>query len=119
MGIDLVKTERVKTWDQSTILDKYFSSVEQELISSVQGARRNELMAGRFAVKEAVLKAFRLGINMGVHLNEIETQMAEDGAPVLVFKGKAKEYVYSMGIEDCSVSISHDAGLTTAVVILV
>jgi len=76
------------------------------------------MIAGRFAVKEAVLKAFRLGINNGIELDEIETRMAEDGSPVLVFRGKAKAYVQSMGIQDYSVSISHDAGLTTAVVIL-
>ena len=118
IGVDLVKNERVKKWDKSTLLDTLFSSAEKDLILSVQGTRRIEIIAGRFAVKEAVLKAFQLGVKNGIELNEIETLMAENGSPVLVLRGKAKEYLHSMGIQGYAVSISHDAGMTTAVVVL-
>lgn len=119
VGIDLVKTERMLKWDKPSFLNRYFSPAEKKLIDTFQGPRRNEVMAGRFAVKEAVLKALRLGIGSEIPLYEIETLIAEDGSPVLVLRGKAREYLHSLGIQKHAVSISHEGGFTTAVVVFI
>lgn len=119
VGIDLIQNERVLKWDNPSLMGNVFSPAEKALIGSFQGSRRNEVIAGRFAVKEAVLKALRLGIGSEIALTEIETLMEEDGSPALIFCGKAQEYLHSMGIQEHAVSISHDGGFTTAVVVLI
>ena len=70
--------------------------------------------AGRFAVKEAVLKALRTGWSSGVHWQDVEVQNEGSGAPHVVLSGGAERRAKEMGITRMHVSISHAGGYAIA-----
>ena len=70
--------------------------------------------AGRFAAKEALVKA--LGAPEGIHWRDIE--VASGGAPRLATSGRAAEAMAARGARGVHVSLSHDGGLAVAAVVL-
>lgn len=73
-------------------------------------------LAGRFAAKEALTKA--CGGMPGVGWHEVEVRRVATGRPRIDLKGKALALVASLGANRWHVSITHDAGVAAAVVIL-
>jgi holo-[acyl-carrier protein] synthase len=73
--------------------------------------------AARFAAKEAAYKALGTGISMGVRWKDVEV-VRSDGPPRLIFSGKAKEFADRLGADAFHVSLTHDADLAMAVVVL-
>jgi holo-[acyl-carrier protein] synthase len=71
--------------------------------------------AARFAAKEAALKA--LGAPAGVRWTDLEVVRAE-GAPSLLLEGRAAEVARGLGVARVHVTITHDAGVSAAAVIL-
>lgn len=72
-------------------------------------------LAGRFAAKEALLKA--LGATDGVSWHEMRVIPDIEGNPDLVVSGRAAEIVAERGIASLHVSMSHDAGVAIAFVV--
>lgn len=70
--------------------------------------------AGRFAVKEAVMKVLGTGWAQGVRWVDIETLRERGEAPRLVLHGKSAEIARARGIERIHITITHDAGLAMA-----
>jgi holo-[acyl-carrier protein] synthase len=77
---------------------------------------RSTALAGRFAAKEAALKA--LGGGRGVSWHELEVLAEPSRVPALRLSGTAARLAADLGVERTLVSISHDAGVAAAVVIL-
>lgn len=78
--------------------------------------------AGRFAVKEASMKALGIGMSgSGIDhaFQEIETLPGRSGKPVLSFKGWVEKMSRKRRIKQLTVSISHSADHAVASVILV
>jgi phosphopantetheine--protein transferase-like protein len=92
-----------------------FSYAPEEMASAenLSGDRRLEFLAGRFAAKEAVLKALGKGLLQDIALHEICVAKAEDGSPVVRFLGRAAELVRS----PVTLSIAHKKNVVTAVAI--
>ena len=63
--------------------------------------------AGRFAVKEAVLKAIRTGMIKGLSWHDIEVEIGPLGEPSVRLSGGAARRAEGMGITAVHVSISH------------
>ena len=63
--------------------------------------------AGRWAAKEAVLKALGTGWRRGISWRDIEVRNAPSGAPSIVVRGGAREVFDQMGISRIHISISH------------
>jgi holo-[acyl-carrier protein] synthase len=82
--------------------------------------RRNaaESFAARFAAKEAAAKALGTGIGFGVTWREIEVGREPAGRPLLLLHGRAAEIAQAMGMRHCSLSITHTATQSMALVIL-
>ncbi len=98
IGIDIVKIDRVSLED--AFLEKVLTDKERELLNRYANERRKkELVAGRFAVKEAYYKATK-----DRNYLKISVLKKEDGSP------------YIEDHEDLDVSISHDAGIAIAIV---
>lgn len=72
-------------------------------------------LAGRFAAKEAMLKA--LGATDGIGWHDIEVVSDAEGNPDLALSGRAAEIAASRGIATLHVSMSHDAGVAIAFVV--
>jgi holo-[acyl-carrier protein] synthase len=73
-------------------------------------------LAGRFAVKEAFAKALDGAPGVGWH--EVEVRRSVTGRPWLELTGNARKLASQRGASRWHVSISHDAGIAAAVVVL-
>ncbi|MBI5575745.1 MAG: holo-ACP synthase [Deltaproteobacteria bacterium] len=119
IGVDIVDIERV-----SRLLKKYgerfvrrvFTEAEAEYAD--RGPRRAERLAGRFAVKEAVMKAFGTGRSQGILWRDVETVRGRMGKPEVILHGKAFNYLKILNGKNLHVSITHDGGKAVAFVIV-
>ncbi|MFA5503682.1 MAG: holo-ACP synthase [Bacilli bacterium] len=101
IGIDLVEIKRI------TLTDKFIAHVLSPQEIEVFSARKDQMqfIAGRFAAKEAFLKAQQKGL-FSIPLNQIEVLNNSDGSPYIVCRGTRYE----------NVSISHERDYAVAVV---
>ncbi len=119
-GIDLVENNRMEEmlekWGEA-FKKKVFLKKEQDYCDSKAAPFRH--YAARFAVKEAVSKAF--GTGMGPHIGwlDIETVRNEEtGAPSVQLVGKANNLADKMGVSNIIVSLSHTRDNAVAHVLL-
>ncbi|MCT4605429.1 MAG: holo-ACP synthase [Marinisporobacter sp.] len=108
IGVDIIEIEKVKLLiKKEHYIDKVFTKEEIELVKGYSERRSVESLAGRFAVKEAVVKALGTGFDQGILLTDIETLKDEKGKPVLFLYNKAKKRAQELSISTLCVSISH------------
>ena len=120
LGLDLVEVDRieaaVRRWGD-TFLDRLF--VEGELRRQrAHPAAFAQHVAGRFAAKEAAMKALGTGIR-GVAFREIEVRRDPSGKPSLRFEGRARRRAEALGVEDSELTITHTDRTAAAAVVLV
>lgn len=114
-GIDLVEiasTERLLSVPGSHHLTRCFT--EQEQVAAGVGFERSAKLSGRFAAKEAVMKALGTGFGDGVGFLEIEVSTLPSGQPAIKLHGKAQARAAKLGITKWSISTSHEAGFAIA-----
>jgi holo-[acyl-carrier protein] synthase len=89
IGVDIIEIERVaEAVSRRRFRERIFSADERAYCESGGSLRRiAERYAGRFAAKEAILKA--LGTGMRLPLREVETLSSDSGAPVARLSGAA------------------------------
>ncbi len=104
--VDLARFERALTRTPG-LRARLFTEGERELPL--------RSLAGRFAAKEALLKA--LGQTDGVRWHDMAVVAGDDGDPDFALAGRAAEIAAARGIARIHVSMSHDAGIATAFVI--
>lgn len=75
-------------------------------------------LAGRFAVKEAFVKALGTGFRLGITLKQVCVHRLPSGAPELKLTEKALETAKGLGVIRIHVSISHEVENAVAMVIL-
>jgi holo-[acyl-carrier protein] synthase len=73
-------------------------------------------LAARFAAKEALAKA--LGAPIGLAWHDVEVVSADSGRPSLSMSGTVAEACDALGVTSTHLSLSHDAGIASAVVVL-
>jgi len=107
IGIDVVDIERFKLSLDRTpgLLEKLFTDNER--------AKSLQSLAARFAAKEALAKALNAGKGLSWH--EAEIINLESGKPAFLFRGEIAEIVDGAVVH---VSLSHDAGIASAMVIV-
>jgi holo-[acyl-carrier protein] synthase len=118
VGIDLVSVESVRE-AISTHAERYLHRVytERELADcAAPDGVDPERLAARFAAKEAAVKVLRPG-EVGMPLSAIEVRRSAEGAVGLELTGTAAELAREKGLDELALSISHDGGYATAVVI--
>jgi holo-[acyl-carrier protein] synthase len=119
IGIDLEEVERIRlVIDRhgNRFLHKVYTQTE---IDYVEGkANRYERYTGRFAAKEAAMKALGTGWNHGVSWKDIEVANCSDGCPSLNLSGGALERAKKMGYGKLHVSMSHTRRMAVAEVII-
>lgn len=72
-------------------------------------------LAGRFAAKEALVKAF--GGSLGMHWHDVRVSKDDQGKPEINLFDATANLAEAKGISKLHLSISHDAGMATAFVI--
>ena len=78
---------------------------------------RVERYAGRYAAKEAAMKALGTGWSKGVRWIDIEVTRAPGSRPTIILHGAARERAERMGMRQISLSITHTGNLAFAEVI--
>ena len=95
---------------------RIYSDSERAYCDARPRSRANHY-AGRFAVKEAVMKALGTGWRSGVRWVDIETTREPGQAPRLALHGRTKERARERGITRWHITITHDADLAAAFVV--
>ncbi|MBB1485424.1 holo-ACP synthase [Oceanospirillum sediminis] len=88
-----------------------------ELVRFGQHAQPAAFLAKRFAAKEAAAKAIGTGIG-AISWQDLEIRSLPSGAPELILLGAAAERYQQYDHLVCHLSISDDAGLAQAFVVL-
>lgn len=118
-GIDLVEINRmekiIKKWGNNFIF-RIFTAAEKKYCEKRKGGKYQSY-AGKFAGKEALLKALGLGLRE-VSWKEIEISNDELGQPIINTSGKLKDIASKKGVCKYFISISHSKEHAIAQVIL-
>jgi len=115
--VDVVEFGRLLSDSAQMFLDRYFTPAE--LAAAGNGAERTQRLAGRFAVKEAVMKALGTGWGNGVAFTDIEVVTLESGTPTLSLKRLMAEIEHERLISGWLVSTSHTSSVAVASVIAI
>jgi len=115
-GIDLCGVQRIRRMladHGDRFLDRTFTEAE------VAYARRRkkgfeETLAGRFAAKEAVMKALGTGWREGVKFKGIEILKRPSGKPYVVLHGTTAEKARALGVTAWHITITHTEDLAIA-----
>ncbi len=118
LGVDIAEVSRVEAAIRrrgDAFLRRVFTPAE---IAYCQSHRnRFERYAGRFAVKEAAMKALGTGWRRGVRWVDIEVVRLASGKPCLELRGKAKEFAERLAVKNIVLSITHTGDTALAQVI--
>ncbi len=113
VGTDLIEIKRIeKACSKQTFLFRAFTEEERR-----QSEGNISKLAGNFAVKEAVSKAFGTGFR-GIELNEIEVLRDEIGKPYVKLYNNAKRVAIERNIIQIHVSISNTKEQALAFVVM-
>jgi holo-[acyl-carrier protein] synthase len=118
MGIDVAEVKRIAEVIESQ-KERFLRRVYtlDEVAYCEQFKNRYERYAGRFAVKEAAMKALGTGWSRGVRWVDLEVVRQRGGRPTLSIKGEAKKIAEALGVKNVAVSITHTAEQAIAQVI--
>lgn len=115
VGIDVAEIDRFAEALERTpgLAERLFTARERELASGEP--RGIASLAARFAAKEAVAKA--LGAPAGLSWLDAEVMTEPSGRPRLTVKGTVAARAAELGVAHWHLSLSHDAGVASAVVV--
>jgi len=117
-GIDLVEVERIRAAIErhgERFLRRIYTAGEQE--QAGDGPLRVQFFSGRFAAKEAVMKAIGTGWTRGVAWTDIDVRRLPSGKPEVTLSGKCLEISGGLGVDRWEISITHTAGHAAASVV--
>ncbi|MGW0547100.1 holo-ACP synthase [Streptomyces sp. Wb2n-11] len=115
VGIDVAEIERFRASLERTPQMAQRLFLHNELYLPSGDRRGIASLAARFAAKEALAKA--LGAPAGLHWTDAEVYVEESGQPRLRVSGTVLARAEALGVRSWHVSLSHDAGVASAVVI--
>ena len=107
-GIDIVEVLRIAQMIErhgELFIRRVYTDHEIAYCSTKKAATQH--YAGRWAAKEAVLKALGTGWVRGISWRDVEVRHKPGGAPTVALRGGAKEVLERSGITHMHISISH------------
>jgi holo-[acyl-carrier protein] synthase len=110
VGIDVVDIERFMASLERT------PGLRARLFTPAEAALPPASLAARFAAKEALVKALQAPAGLAWHDAEVESE--NSGRPVLTLRGTVLARANDLGVGSIHLSLSHDAGIASAVVVL-
>jgi holo-[acyl-carrier protein] synthase len=118
-GIDIVEVYRIRETITRTprFLDRVYTKNERAYCEG-KGTAAWQSYAGRFAAKEAFLKALKTGWRGKVTWHDIEVVSDPNGVPLLNITGEAKKVLDTHRANAVHISIAHTADHAIAQVIL-
>src|SRR3954454_20336768 len=110
VGIDVVDVERFGESLART------PGLRDRLFTPAEAARPLASLAARFAAKEALAKA--LGAPTGLAWHDAGGGSESSGRPRFELRGTVEQQAARLGVTDVLLSLSHDAGIASAMVVL-
>ena len=117
LGIDIAEMARLaKVYEKfgRRFLEKFLTPTE---LASLP-AQPLPYIAGRFAAKEAAVKALGTGFAEGIGPRDVAVRSLPSGKPELVLSGKAREKADALGAKKLHLTLTHTRDNAAAVVIL-
>jgi holo-[acyl-carrier protein] synthase len=108
MGVDIAEVDRIRAAIErhgETFLRRLYTAKEREYCE--QFKNRYERYAGRFAAKEAGMKALGTGWRRGVRWVDLEVVREKSGRPNLALAGEAAKIAAQLGVRHIALSITH------------
>ncbi len=116
IGIDIIEIRRIERALSPRFIERVFTSHE---IAYCEASRRIEKYAARFAAKEAARKAIGAATPVtALSWHDVEVISSPEGAPQLIWHGRAAELVKKLKVTRTHVSMSHSVDYAIAQVIL-
>ena len=112
--VEIIRIERLLRDTPPADLGKLFSA--HELEDAGDGPGRAGSLAARFAAKEAALKVLRPR-DGGIPWSAIEVRRDPGGWVEMELSGAAADLAEAAGVAELAVSLSHEGGFASAVVI--
>ena len=108
LGTDIIEVVRIGEMIErhgELFLQRVYT--EQEIRYCQRRKAAMQHYAGRWAAKEAIMKALGTGWVRGVNRTDIEIRNEPGGKPTTAFRGGVRDLVASIGLTDMMLSISH------------
>jgi holo-[acyl-carrier protein] synthase len=118
LGVDIAEVPRVQAAIErhgQRFLDRVFTPSEIEYCERFKN--KFERYAGRFAAKEAGMKALGTGWRRGIRWVDLEVVRERSGRPTISLAGEAAKIAGQLGVKNISVSITHTEAQALAQVI--
>jgi holo-[acyl-carrier protein] synthase len=118
MGVDLVEVGRIRAAIErhgEPFLRRVYTVGEREYCDRFKN--KYERYAGRFAAKEAAMKALGTGWRRGVRWVDFEVVRELGGRPTIRLDGEAKKIAGELGVKRIALSITHTEAQALAQVI--
>ena len=118
LGLDLMQIDRMRAMIErrgERAIARLFTDGERAYCERKK--ERFASYAGRFAVKEAVMKLLGTGWTGGVRWVDIEVVRAPGQAPRVVLHGATARIAAAKQIARIHITITHDAGIAAAVAV--
>lgn len=115
IGTDIIECLRIAQMIErhgELFIARVYTQYEIQYCQSRKAATQH--FAGRWAAKEAILKALGTGWRRGISWRDIEVRNEPGGKPVVGLRGGARDVVEKLGITEMLVSISHCRSHATA-----
>src|SRR5260370_36339048 len=118
-GVDLAEVARIRE-AIGRYGDRFIRRIytDGEIAYVERKANRFERYAGRFAAKEAGMKAIGTGWKRGVRWQDFEVSNLPSGRPTLQLHGECARIASQLDVRNISLSITHTAAEGVAIVIL-
>ncbi|MER6030918.1 holo-ACP synthase [Streptomyces sp. NPDC001851] len=92
-----------------------YADEELGYAATLSPSREREFLAGRFAAKEAVVKALGTGFGGGIRPAQVCVARDDRSAPVVRLSGAAARHAQELGLAAITVSIAHKGACVVAV----
>ena len=118
LGTDIVEIARIAAMIErhgDAFLDRIYTPAERAYCGAKKHAAQH--YAGRWAAKEAAMKALGTGFVPGIGWHDFEILPAPSGAPNLRVSGGGAVRAAALGMETLLVTMSHCKAYATATVI--
>src|SRR6266704_4256750 len=104
LGVDIAEVDRVRGAigrQGERFLKRLYTARERAYCEKFK--KKYERYAGRFAVKEATMKALGTGWSRGVRWVDVEVVRQRGGRPNLALKGEARKIADAMGVKNIAI----------------
>jgi holo-[acyl-carrier protein] synthase len=118
LGVDIAEIDRIESAMRRhglSFVERIFTPAE--IAYCERHRNQAERFAGRFAAKEAAMKALGTGWAHGVRWVDIEVVRERGGKPALKLSGASLEIAGRLGVKNIALTITHSGNTALALVI--